>query len=292
MGYERFTSLEENIKHGDYMLPFVEYGTFIPEIFTSFPMHWHHEFEIIKVNFGILEINIDLKNYIAKAGDIIIISPCMLHSFKQYNNEKMGSNTLMFHMRILGTLITDACSIKYLNPFIYGEYSFNPILSPETEGYQMINDSFNSLLQIYKTKGKFYELKLKSELFQLFYGIFESLLKKDISELKVKNDVVDSIKIVLDYIKDNYKSQIQIEDLAKLLNFSKSHFMRFFKNNIGITAIEYINNYRLNVAAQLLLSTDIKVKEVSEEVGIYNLSYFYRQFKKMFDLSPNDYRKK
>ena len=59
---------------------------------------------------------------------------------------------------------------------------------------------------------------------------------------------------------------------------------------MGMTCIEYINDYRLNIAANLLLTTRMRITEVAVSIGITNLSYFNRIFKKKFHLTPKEYR--
>ena len=83
---------------------------------------------------------------------------------------------------------------------------------------------------------------------------------------------------------------ITIEELAETVNLSKHYFMRFFKKYMGMTCIEYINDYRLNIAANLLLTTRMRITEVAVSIGITNLSYFNRIFKKKFNLTPKEYR--
>jgi len=61
MQENQLDKLQEKVKHGDFMLPFAQYVTWIPGSFTVFPMHWHKEVEIIYVQTGTCEINIDLE---------------------------------------------------------------------------------------------------------------------------------------------------------------------------------------------------------------------------------------
>lgn len=291
MVYEDYNQLKENIKHGDYMLPIAEYGTEIPKNFSSFPMHWHEEMEIIKVHSGQFEVNINLKSYIVKAGEIVIIPPCTLHSFKQHEDNEMSSQSILFNMRLLGENIPDACTVKYLTPFTEGEYNYYPIIKKSDEGYNEILNDFENLVFCFKEKRNYFELQLKSILFKLQFDLFTFVLTKDGSRSEIKSEVINNIKIILEEIKENYSEQISIDDLAKKLNFSKSHFMHYFKKHMGITCVEYINEYRLNIAAKLLVSTDMTITEIANKVGIENCSYFNRLFKRAFDVSPSEHRK-
>ena len=86
--------------------------------------------------------------------------------------------------------------------------------------------------------------------------------------------------------------KITIEDISKEVHLSQSHFMKYFKNTMGISFIDYLNEYRLTMASRLLLSSDSLILDIAAEVGFDNLSYFNRLFKKRFQQSPRDYRKR
>ncbi|EKY23488.1 helix-turn-helix domain-containing protein [Clostridium celatum] len=66
--------------------------------------------------------------------------------------------------------------------------------------------------------------------------------------------------------------------------------MRFFKKHIGMTCIQYINNYRLEKASLLLNSTSKPIMDISLEVGFDNLSYFNKLFKNKYNLTPKEFR--
>ena len=88
MLHEEFMSLKETGQKGDFLLPFVVCKTVMPDFYTTFPMHWHDEMEIVYVEDGEFEECIDFEYYNIKKGDIIIINPCILHSFKQQNDKR------------------------------------------------------------------------------------------------------------------------------------------------------------------------------------------------------------
>jgi AraC-like DNA-binding protein len=78
--------------------------------------------------------------------------------------------------------------------------------------------------------------------------------------------------------------------MAKLTGFSSSHFMRYFKEAFGVSFVTYLNDYRLSMAARLLLSTEDSVLDISQQVGFENLSHFNRQFKRKYSVTPSAYR--
>jgi len=80
--------------------------------------------------------------------------------------------------------------------------------------------------------------------------------------------------------------------LLSLSGRTHEHLCRLFKKHLGITPTEYINDLRLNYAENLLLNSDIEIIQVCYNSGFNNLSYFYKLFKKRFNTTPYDYRKK
>ena len=124
----------------------------------------------------------------------------------------------------------------------------------------------------------------------MFYLLFSYFLEPEIKETSVKDNTTRNIKTILDYIDENYMNPITIEELAESVNLSKHYFMRFFKKYMGMTCIEYINDYRLNIATNLLLTTGLQITEVAAKIGITNLSYFNRIFKKKYNMTPKEYR--
>ena len=67
--------------------------------------------------------------------------------------------------------------------------------------------------------------------------------------------------------------------------------MKFFKNNIGMSFVAYLNDYRLEMAANELLDNSENILEVAINAGFDNLSYFNRSFKKKYGVTPGNYRK-
>lgn len=290
MQHEELMSLKETGHKGDFLLPFTVCKTLLPDFYTTFPMHWHNEMELVYIDSGEYIETIDFENYRVKKGDIVIIPPCMLHSFKQYEEERTSFRTIIFDLSIVTGNNTDACSIKYFTPFTENRVVLPAVISADMPHYNELKSVMLKMMEIYSDKEICFELELKSKLYELFYLLFKCFFKSEVNETSIKTGTTKSVKIILDYISENYMYPITIEELAETVNLSKHYFMRFFKKYMGMTCIEYINDYRLNIAANLLLTTRMKITEIAVSIGITNLSYFNRIFKKKFHLTPKEYR--
>ena len=87
-------------------------------------------------------------------------------------------------------------------------------------------------------------------------------------------------------------SEFVVEDLGRALSFSRMQLYRKFKSVRGLSANEFIREYRIKKAALLLRETDLNVSEILYTIGFTNRSYFSKCFKKTFDMSPKEYSNK
>lgn len=123
---------------------------------------------------------------------------------------------------------------------------------------------------------------------------FLSVLADIQPQLQKRKHTCPSPKILasLKFIEDNYKEKISVEDLAAEAQMSISRFYPFFKKELGITPIDYINNYRISRAILLLIEdNNDSIENISEQTGFESSAYFRRVFRKVTGLSPREYKK-
>ena len=93
-----------------------------------------------------------------------------------------------------------------------------------------------------------------------------------------------------DYIKLNYSEKISIKEIADQLYLSPTYLSELFKKHTGKTISEYLTEYRLEKACQLLDHAEYRVGDVSGMVGIHDGRYFSNMFKKKYGMTPTEYR--
>ena len=99
------------------------------------------------------------------------------------------------------------------------------------------------------------------------------------------------IKEALNFVESNYRRDIPIDEVAAACGLNRSYFGRIFKEAMGLTPQQYVINYRMTKASELLKSSMIPISEVSASVGYENQLHFSRAFKAVFGISPREYRK-
>jgi len=100
------------------------------------------------------------------------------------------------------------------------------------------------------------------------------------------------IATIHEYFMNNYREEVDLKELATLVNMAEGSLCRFFKMNMGMTLFEYLNQIKVEFACKLLMDHDLSILEVCLDSGFNNLSHFNKQFKKTTGMPPSEYRKR
>ena len=121
--------------------------------------------------------------------------------------------------------------------------------------------------------------------------LFMSELMKEAQALEPYNPSSSSQYVLsaIKYIQFNYSRDISIDDIARSVGVSRSHLYRVFINNVGQSPIDYLTNYRIGEACNLLRSSSLSIAEIAVSVGFFDQFYFSRVFKKLKGVPPSRY---
>lgn len=100
----------------------------------------------------------------------------------------------------------------------------------------------------------------------------------------------DILRRSLDYIARNYHNRISLDDVSAYVGYSRKYFSRYFKDQTGITFVNYLNRLRIQAAKELLADPNIVIKDVAARVGFENINTFFRVFKQFEGVTPGQYR--
>lgn len=289
MNILEYENYHEGKDHGQPDFPYNTYLCTIPLDFPEVPVHWQDEIELIYVKKGRGIISVDFQEYTVASPAIVLILPGQLHALFQYKQESMEYENIIFHPDMLLTKKSDICSASFILPLLHGQISVPTIFTPAFSFYADIAAPIDSCDEICRVKPQGYELYIKGQLYQFLY-ILNSRCQ-DLSIPPKDRRSLDKMKPILKYMENHYMEKITIAEIADVAGFSQSHFMRYFKETMGTTFIDYLRDYRLTMAARLLAASESAILAVSEEVGFDNLSYFNRAFKKKYKMTPREYRR-
>ncbi|MEH7224692.1 response regulator [Bacillus sp. JJ1566] len=116
----------------------------------------------------------------------------------------------------------------------------------------------------------------------------KTLVTTDIQFQKEKT----GIHLIEEYIKQNYQTEINLQDLAERFFLSREYISRKFKQEFDDTITDYVMKIRMEKAKELLENRDLKIYEIANHVGYQNEKYFSKLFKKLIGVRPNEYRNK
>ena len=94
----------------------------------------------------------------------------------------------------------------------------------------------------------------------------------------------------MEYIKENYASDLSLDLLSEHFHFSTTYISRLIRRSYGINFAEILSNTRLNEAKNLLQNSGMKTADIGKAVGYHDTSYFIQSFKKKYGATPNEYR--
>ena len=107
---------------------------------------------------------------------------------------------------------------------------------------------------------------------------------------------LDSLKVqvmkkqIYNLLEERYMEDLSLQDAASCLNYSEAYFCRFFKQQFDKNFITYLTELRVEKAKQLLSDVAVNVRDVGQQVGFHDSSYFAKVFRRITGISPSEYR--
>ncbi|MDA8762960.1 AraC family transcriptional regulator [Flavobacteriaceae bacterium] len=247
--------------------------------------HYHPEVELVYINTGVgkRQVGTHLSNY--QDGDLILIGSYLPHTgFTKGLEEGQKEIVIQFKPDIFEMAFQNLEELKRINQLL--ELSKKGIV---------FDGSIKEDIGI-RMEGLQYETQIDA--FLTFVKILHDLAKeKDKKILNAEGYAFISnptenkrLKMIFNYIRDHFMEPIALEDISAQVFMTPQSFCRFFKKSTQKTFTNFLNEYRINHATKLLSETDVDIKTICYESGFNNLSNFFRNFKKITQLTPNAYR--
>ncbi|MDE7019221.1 MAG: AraC family transcriptional regulator [Lachnospiraceae bacterium] len=284
------TPLHETKIHGIITFPYSVYHGLIPKLLSSFPLHWHDDFELIYCAGGQIRVVLWGQAYTLNANDLLVILPHSVHSIEPGEGNYGEYFNIMFHPSLFKGSADDLCYDKYVLPFLSGAKTMDCFHPANSRFNQDITPCILSMLAHRKESYSTHELLIKSNLFYLLHYMCQNS-KDATADSSHQQLAYSKLKNALYYVQKFYDYDINVQKAASQCGFSESHFMKLFKEFTGMSFNAYLVDYRLEMAAKQLAETDSKVIDLMESCGFHNQSYFTRAFYRKYQQTPLQYRK-
>lgn len=286
----RRSSLREKTAHGKKTFPYAVYHGRIPEWLDGFPLHWHDEFEIIFITYGSGIITVQGKKFLCRENDIVLIPPGHVHSILRDGKNFIAYYNILFSLTLLEENPGSFCGRRYFVPLQNGA---------RLKTYRLEHNSElnGKLLPAVQTLSRFWEkdetdsaLLIKAKLFEIMHAIRNEIIPGD--ESPSARNKTQRLKKILSLVEEHFPEPLTVEDAANRCALSPSRFMKVFREETGMSFIRYLNDYRLESAGEQLLTSKKSVTDIAFENGFESISYFISLFRRKFNCSPTEYRKR
>ena len=242
-----------------------------------FPAHWHESLELHYILTGESVIYINQSPVIAKEGDLVICNSNEMHQ-GFCSAAPMESCRLLF-------------SLEDLSPELDNRgYVFQNHIQKD----EVIKQLFLELCREEANQAPGYKQACKAIVTQLMVYlcrnyVVQTLSREDTRRQKKNRERCNRL---ITFIEANYANPIANQDMADLVHLSKDRFEHFFRENFGLSALQYIQNYRMKMAKKLIKEGNIPISKVAEMVGFADYNYFGRTFRNHYGCTPTQMAKK
>ena len=153
-------------------------------------------------------------------------------------------------------------------------------------------ENFLKIIELSKEEPFGFEFEIRTQLSRFWYALLEETA--DLREQNTEKSTIDidRLKAMMQFIHEHFMDKITLEGISLSASISSRECSRCFQRCIKTTPINYLNEYRIRMAAQMLLQTDKSIITISEDCGFSSSSYFSKLFQKVMGYTPKDYRNK
>lgn len=278
------------------------YHTAVEGFSTFVPHHWHHALEWIYLRGGPFRLEIDMQPLTIDGDAFVLINPGELHTIASLG---LGvEQAIVFDPDLLRFAADDSAQRDLLGPLAGRELLLphcipagHPLFAPLQECFLHAAEAFfpdgrpSALRTSLPAGDTAAQLFVQSALLRALALLLRSGMLRPASGRRA-NRKLDALKTVLAHIHAHYQEPLYIGELAELAHMNEQYFCRFFRSMMGRPPMEFINFYRCQQASRLLLETDMPIAQIGMTAGFGSVGNFLRTFKRYYQTSPLQYRKR
>ena len=279
----------ELVQHGSALFPIACYAEDLESYAVAW--HWHEEFEYILAVQGPLNVNVGKTRLTLQTGQGVLINSGVLHAVEQAGTSGAMLHSGVFHPRLVGGMDT-----------IFWQKLIRPLLQPGVPAFFWLEEEEPRQRQVLAHLRNAWNA-VAEEPFdyenQVRYHLSAALRLLSIQCADEKRKVsrqeqiaAERMKQMLRFVEEHYAEELTVERIAADAALSESACLRSFRQVLGITPIQYVKQFRVEKAAELLRSTQLKTGEIGAECGFADGSYFIKTFREIKHCTPKEYRKR
>lgn len=287
-------TLREMKKHGTERFPFQYYQEhFNWNRLETVEWHWHSELEFVEILQGAIECHIGEEIIELREGDTFFINSGVIHKYqapKVCREKQCMFSDILFLPEIIApnsSLIYE----KYIRPIVLYGKPF--LVMRQTQAWkESVQNLYHHIVNVCLAEEDLTELRIQAGILELWTRLFHYLYREESEQQENKNILAQArLRKMMQFIWDHFHEKITLDDIAASANISKSAALRCFRSGMQTSPVGYLNDFRLNRAKELLLTSHSTVSEIAVSVGFDNVGYFDRVFRRTFGLTPKQFAK-
>lgn len=287
-------TLREMKQHGTDRFPFQYYQEhFNWNRLETVEWHWHSELEFVEILQGAIECHIGEEIIELREGDTFFINSGVIHKYqapKVCREKQCIFSDILFQPEIIApnsSLIYE----KYVRPIVLYGKPF--LVMRQTQAWEeSVRSLYHHIVNVCLTAEDLTELRIQAGVSELWTRLFHYLYREETEQQENKNILAQArLRKMMQFIWDHFHEKITLDDIAASANISKSAALRCFRSGMQTSPVGYLNDFRLNRAKELLLTSHSTVSEIAVSVGFDNVGYFDRVFRRTFGVTPKQFAK-
>ncbi|MDE6203094.1 MAG: AraC family transcriptional regulator [Lachnospiraceae bacterium] len=249
-----------------------------------FPLHWHEELEILYPLNGAADITIEGKKFRLLNKHMLVVESRKVHSTYTYDE--------------LSMFVCIHVSKKHIRQYFPEIDSYQILCTPENASdeqfplYRNACELLEALTRLYMEEPPTYRMEAEGIVLQIVSRLIRFFSVKQPQPCHSSDTpAMERIRDVITYVEEHFREPVALDDAASLLGLGREYFCRFFKRNMGMTFLNYLNEVRLAHAYADLLNTNAPISEVMEANGFTNQKLFNSSFKTLYGCTPSSIRR-
>ena len=245
-------------------------------------LHKHEgELELFYIVRGAGQYMVDGRRLILREGNLVVCRPGVLHGEMPEFRNVMESCCVA----VKGVSLESGEDVSSL----LGELTHNPVLNLTGEGRKIYTGMLDALTEMFRASA---EITAAENLLTraLLAYVLEKLLDRHHKDKERDGREDCLVYEVVRYLEEHFRENISLQELGKRFHISQSRLSHVFKEETGMSVLNYVLQLKLGEAQHLLMNTSRPVGEIGEELGFYETSHFNLMFKKYTGMTPSAYR--
>ena len=287
-------TLREMKQHGTERFPFQYYQEhFNWNRLETVEWHWHSELEFVEILQGAIECHIGEEIIELREGDTFFINSGVIHKY-QASKVCREKQCMFSDILFLPEIIAPNFSLiyeKYVRPIVLYGKPF--LVMRQTQAWEEpVQNLYHHIVNVCLDEEDLTELRIQAGVSELWTRLFHYLYREESEQQENKNILAQArLRKMMQFIWDHFHEKITLDDIAASANIIKSAALLCFRSGMQTSPVGYLNNFRLNRAKELLLTSHSTVSEIAVSVGFDNVGYFDRVFRRTFGLTPKQFAK-